>query len=281
MDFPITFTHEVVVETAIGLGGSAQIVTHQMQVFTTLQWRVNSTVLYYPIDLNTITDSLSTHYQHTPPQIVTSEIAVADQIIIAHEKIMIDTLLLRHAIDMRKDPTAGAGDEVGVGQIITCWVERANSQGDFDFVNVDVKGQYDALTPPGKLTMTYQSLSIELPTPEFGNKITYSQSRVQTQTRGGDLIIYYDKGFGKTAMQDYGSKWPTTEILEFDFSYLDDDNSQLLLAFLLSTIGRKITLVDYMGLTWLGFIINPETEIMQAGRFNFKANTIRFQGELQ
>lgn len=281
MDFPITLTQNVVVETAIGLGGASQIITHQMQVFTTIQWRVTSTVIFYPIDLNTITDSLDTHYQHVPPQVVTSEIAVADQIIIGHEKIVIDTISLIHQTSIRKDPSTLSGDSVGVGQYINCWVERANSQGDFEFVNADVKGQYDALSPPGKLTMTYQSLSIELPTPEFGNKITYAQSRVQRQTRGGDMVIYYDNRSGASCLGEWGTKWPTTEILEFDFSYLDDENSQLLLAFMLSTIGRRITLVDYVGMTWLGFIINPETEIMQAGRFNFKANTIRFQGELQ
>lgn len=281
-DIEITYTHNLSLTDNIGVSGGSQRIVHGITVGQLYSFKiVNTTRLEY-IDMQTMVEDFKWTLHHVTPIVVEHTITVSDSMIVTHEKIIQDNIRVSPQITARVDPISGSSDSVSVGQQIIVYVDRGSKNPD-DYEQVDeiVKAQYDALEPPGNLTMTCGALSIELPLPEFGNKITYHQSRVEATTRGGDLIIYYDKGVTPTAFVGFGKKWPTSETLEFDFAYLDDENSLLLKGFLLATVGLKITVIDYMGLTWQGYIINPETEILQAGRFNFKSNTIRFQGVLQ
>lgn len=281
MDFDVTISQGINSIVNIVARTDNIILQEFLTVGSLYSAKVTTLTNFYPIELVTFNGSLSFLFHHVEPIDMESTLTVGQQIIILHDKTVVDKITVRQLQTTKTDPTRIGTSSIGIGQYITVWVDRHNSQGDFEYVDETIKGQYDALSPPGKVTLTYQTLTLDLPTPEFGNKITYTQYRVQGTTRGGDLIIYYDRGVNTTVMATPWSRWPTTEVLEFDFSYLDDDNSALLLAFLLATLGRKITLVDYLGLTWQGFILNPELEILQAGRFNWKSNTIKFQGVLQ
>jgi len=102
--------------------------------------------------------------------------------------------------------------------------------------------------------LTYGSWSLTLKVPRFGNTDSIELSRVQRNSRAGDLIIWAHPS------------WPKTEILKFSFVNLSNTKAKEFLAFLDATLGQDITLTDHEGVVWTGFIITPETPITQSGR---------------
>ena len=107
---------------------------------------------------------------------------------------------------------------------------------------------------PSGVLLSFGTLSVQLPSPEFGNVNGISQSRIQMNSRGGDLIIYRDPA------------WPTTETLKYQFKDLSNTKAKNFLAFIDASLGRDITLVDYEGVSWTGIIINPDTAVTQEGQ---------------
>lgn len=102
--------------------------------------------------------------------------------------------------------------------------------------------------------LTYGTLSITLKVPLFGNTDSIEISRIQRNSRAGDLIIWAHPN------------WPKTEKLKFNFVNLSNTQAKAFLAFLDATLGQDITLTDHEGNDWTGFIITPESPITQSGR---------------
>lgn len=141
-------------------------------------------------------------------------------------------------------------------------------QGNYSYNIIDpVVAAYAAsLTSTGSLTMMFSDTTVTLRYPDFGDVNSFEAFRIQRQNRGGDLQIFQDP------------IWPTTEILDFKFSQLDDVTD--LMTFLAASQGGQITLKDQYGRTWLGYILTPEGQIVQPKRTTFTA-AFKFQGVLQ
>lgn len=107
--------------------------------------------------------------------------------------------------------------------------------------------------PNGPVTLTYGSLSVVLTNVELGNTDSIEQSRIQMNSRAGDLIIFRDP------------QWPTSEKIKLQFKNLSQVKAKSFLAFIDATLGQDITLVDYEGFSWTGTILNPETAVTQEG----------------
>jgi hypothetical protein len=106
----------------------------------------------------------------------------------------------------------------------------------------------------GKVTLTFGSTTLDLRFPDFGDKDTYEPYRIARKSRGGDLQVFQ------------APMWPTTEILDFKFSYIDPDDIASLIDFLKTTVGRTITLLDHYGRTWRGFILTPAGDVVNDKR---------------
>lgn len=120
----------------------------------------------------------------------------------------------------------------------------------------------DSLTPvivvptipaASPVTLIFEALTVVLKSPEFGNVNGISQSRIQMNSRGGDLIIFRDP------------MWPTTETLKFQFKDLPNYKAKNFLNFIDVSLGQDITLVDYEGVSWTGIITNSQTAATQEG----------------
>ncbi len=119
-------------------------------------------------------------------------------------------------------------------------------------VKVDGVNTYNIAVPdpvlPTDVTFSLGSESITLKIPEIGDVDKLDITRVQEQTRGGDLIIYRDP------------VWSVTETLKMKFINLTRGLSDQFLHFMMDTIGQQITMVDWQGVTWLGIITTPDAQ---------------------
>jgi len=107
-------------------------------------------------------------------------------------------------------------------------------------------------------------LGVTLTAPDFGDSETYKQLREKKYTRGNTLVVFYD------------ISWSEERILEYQFTYLDKSQRDLLLNFMRRTLGYKVRIIDHLGVTRDGFIISPESEVFEPVPKGFSA-TIRFQ----
>lgn len=110
------------------------------------------------------------------------------------------------------------------------------------------------------VTLSYETLSITLPSPDFEDTTRLEFNRIQRKTRGGDLIVYKD------------NLWPKNEVLSMRFSYLGQGQVNRLLDFIYQSLGKDITLLDHEGKTWTGMIVTPAANIVENSRNNLTAS---------
>jgi len=120
------------------------------------------------------------------------------------------------------------------------------------------------------LTWPYVSPSVSLTirAPEFGNVDEVHQKRVLRQSRGGDLIAYRDPA------------WSKFRRLNYTIAGLSISDAQLLQAFFLDSLGTEMGLLDFESRQWRGYVIAPESEIVQKGVDCQWEGKINFEGAL-
>lgn len=118
------------------------------------------------------------------------------------------------------------------------------------------------------ITLTFGTQSIQLRNPDFGDREIIEVRRIARKTRGGDLVVYRD------------SSWPKTATYTWQWSFLTQNDLTRLLYFMNQALGQEITIVDYQGRTLTPCIITtPADEVSQEGREDYKAG-FTFQVEL-
>lgn len=118
------------------------------------------------------------------------------------------------------------------------------------------------------INLSYGTLVVGLRNPDFGDKETVETRRISRKTRGGDLQVYRD------------SMWPRTATYMYAWSYLKQNDLYALLYFMRETLGQQIVIIDYQGRTLTPCIITtPANEVSQDGREDYKAS-FTFQVEL-
>ena len=109
------------------------------------------------------------------------------------------------------------------------------------------------------VTLVTPAGSITLPVPDFGDTDDISHYRIQRQSRGGTTIIFR------------APLWPTSEDLNFTFSYLSESQVALLRSLVSRSVGRLCLYYDQEGTTWSIVVTTPELVVTQAGRHNYQA----------
>lgn len=124
------------------------------------------------------------------------------------------------------------------------------------------------------LTLSFGVKTVSLPDPDFGNDESIKYRKIQRETRGKELIIGPATGYTKTNRYSYS------------FSWLTETQAQDLRDFVKGTLGQIVTLVDFEGNTYTGFIITPAISFSEPNRcnittkFEFEAFGIIEQGTL-
>lgn len=113
-----------------------------------------------------------------------------------------------------------------------------------------------AFNPTGSVILEYPTDgfptdTVTLPSPEFNNSNRVSATRIQTESRGGDEILFRD------------SDWPVDEELAWTFTNITEAQKIALQTFIANTLGFEILVRDYEGLVWLGILTNPDVEFVQ------------------
>lgn len=102
--------------------------------------------------------------------------------------------------------------------------------------------------------------------PELDNRDRNSYTRVNTETRGGKLIVYSDPN------------WPKVRTLAITIMGLTESQVDDLQTFLRATVGQLIGLTDWEGNLWSGFITNPNEVATQDGKARWTV-TLEMEGE--
>lgn len=121
-----------------------------------------------------------------------------------------------------------------------------------------------AIAPPSLsdasgITLTYPATgtvtdTLILENPNFGNEHTNAFTRIDRPTRGGDRKIYSDP------------KWAHWERFRMTITGIgcgDTPTLDQIVAFLNTTLGKEINLVDWESREWRGIIVAPETNIIE------------------
>lgn len=98
--------------------------------------------------------------------------------------------------------------------------------------------------------------SVTLTHPEFEDVDKIEQPRIVRESRGGTKIVYRDP------------TWPLIETLILRFQNLSQNQVWDYLNFVNDFIAQEITMIDHKGITWTGYIINPDAEATQDKRSN-------------
>lgn len=97
--------------------------------------------------------------------------------------------------------------------------------------------------------------TITLRRPLFGNQEILDVQRIQRNNRGGELSTFRD------------DTWPIVHRTKYQFEGINDTLAQAVRDFFEDTLGLEITLTDYEGVVWHGYVINP------SGVFSDEDNT--------
>jgi hypothetical protein len=108
---------------------------------------------------------------------------------------------------------------------------------------------------------------VYLRAPEMDNRDRNAYTRVNTETRGGKLVVYSDP------------TWPKIRTLAVTVVGLTEAQVNELQTFMNSTIGQEIGLTDWEGRLWKGFITNPNEAATQDGPKKWTV-TFEFEGEM-
>ena len=100
---------------------------------------------------------------------------------------------------------------------------------------------------------TCGALVLDLPSPDFENKESFNNNRVNRQSRGGDQFI---------ATRDY---WPKSKTYEMTWSWLTYAKRQEVQRFIHNTLGQGMTLTDHEGRNYNGVINNPDAAFTESG----------------
>lgn len=97
--------------------------------------------------------------------------------------------------------------------------------------------------------LTFGLTTVTLNTPEYNDRVVINPDRIQRKTPNGVLKTFK------------AGTWGTTRTYRYSFSALTDQQVTDLVAFLDSTIGQPVDIVDHQGLTYTGIIKNPNGDI--------------------
>jgi len=101
---------------------------------------------------------------------------------------------------------------------------------------------------------------VRLPAPEFGDTNSLISKRENKYSRGNSLITYRDP------------TWSEDNVFEYDFTYIENGDKIALLGFLRNQLGRRIKILDHLGIMRIGFVLTPDAEVTEPVRKGWSAS---------
>lgn len=101
---------------------------------------------------------------------------------------------------------------------------------------------------------------LTLPSPDFENHEKLQYTRVNSKTRGNDLIMFR------------ANYWPKSRIFSMQWTGLKRTHREALLIFLRENIGKRMTLNDHEGRSYPVVILTPESELSENERNQHTVN---------
>jgi hypothetical protein len=171
----------------------------------------------------------------------------------------------------------------GIGHALT-WLEDTPCnrkqyspfQGENTIVSELVPPKDNLQDPQGNTSarLSLQTPYLGIPTsqvylraPEMDNRDRNAYTRVNSETRGGELIVYSDP------------TWPKIRTLAVTVVGLTETQVNELQTFMNSTLGQEVGLTDWEGRLWKGYITNPNEAATQDGPQRWTV-TFEFEGEM-
>ena len=107
-------------------------------------------------------------------------------------------------------------------------------------------------------------LFLRVNAPEFGDVETLQKIHVKEYTRGNTLISFRV------------AAWGEEKIFEYSFNRMSNFEKEVILNIYRNMLGIKLTIIDHLGITRIGFILTPDSEVIESTRRGF-STTFRFQ----
>lgn len=98
------------------------------------------------------------------------------------------------------------------------------------------------------------AMMLTLPAPDFQNHERAQYSRVNRRTRGGDLMIFRE------------SYWPKSRTFSMQWSHLTAEQRETLRIFVMTNLGKVMTLFDHENRSFQVIITTPENEVREDKR---------------
>ena len=120
------------------------------------------------------------------------------------------------------------------------------------------------------ITLSYDTLEVEIRNPVFGNT-DYIEKPAVIQKSRGLSTIYYNSSIKQIVYR-----------LSLTFTDLTDTERGNLMSFFYNTLGQEITMVDHLDRTWTGVLLSPNNEFVNTGRKNdvyCKTHNVSFEFE--
>lgn len=246
--------------------------TFTKSITDTLVLHDSSSIIYTRVKAPGVADYLtigqSVRYELIPSPLnktVVDTVTVAETRNPGRTKGRPDAVTVSETVTMLLNRHKSVTDTLGINQFVVAFLVPVGVT-PYNVIDPIAITYANSLTTPTSVTLVFGATTVTLRKPDFGDSNSYEAFRIQRASRGGDLQIFQDP------------IWPTTEVLDFKFSQLDDPSD--LITFLTASLGGQIDLHDQFGRHWKGFILTPEGQIIQPKRKTFTA-AFRFQGVLQ
>jgi len=112
-----------------------------------------------------------------------------------------------------------------------------------------------------------RSTTVSIRAPQFGNRDRNAYTRVNRETRGGQLIVYADP------------TWPQVRTMAVTITGLTKTEVDEVQSLFYNHLGQLIGITDWEGYEWEGVVIDPEQPAVQDGKERWTI-TFQFEGEI-
>lgn len=173
-----------------------------------------------------------------------------------------------HSVQITAAYTVSLSHTDVVKQSVTFWIDDGTSCPRNDFQNWGTLGE-EPFTVESGAKMRFSSLDgtddiIVLRNPELDDRDRLGQTRINRESRGGELQVYRDPS------------WPLVNTLQGTIVGLKKQDVDDLLSFFEDHLGEEISLNDWHGRYWRGIIINPDEPVVEDTRNRW---TVAFEFE--
>ncbi len=178
------------------------------------------------------------------------------------------SLGIGHTVQITAAYNASVSHTSIVSQSVTFWIDDGTSCPRNDFQNWGTLGE-EPFTVEVGAKMRFSSLDgsddvVVLRNPELDDRDRLGQTRINRESRGGELQVYRDPS------------WPLINTLQGTIVGLKKQDVDDLLQFFEDHLGEEISLNDWHGRYWRGVIVNPDEPAVEDTRGRW---TVAFEFE--